>query len=270
MIFKEGRSNLSCTIFVPWDCHNNCKFCNSKSEYQKWNKDLNKVLEDIEMLNYSKFFKTYVITGGEPFNDLDKLKQIVDKMEKPIFINTILPSNTAKEAVEYINSEEKIIGINISRHIGQNLTGASSLEDINKIEKPIRINTVMTDKFDWDAFWLFCKYFGGEKRLINLRADYRKIDNLTLKNRDEVCDKLLEKAENIGNGGCMVCHENSFLLDDIQISYHRGLQFSSFTIGDKCFINDIIVLPDGTICQDWDFKENEKFIKFILGGENGL
>lgn len=271
MIFKAGRSNLACTIFVPWDCKNKCKFCNSKSLYSNWNKDLDRILEDIEMLNHSHFFKEYVITGGEPVSDLEKLKKIIDKMEKPCFINTTLPvQNNIDEIIEYFNSEDKILGINISRHIGQQLNNVVDISTLDKIEKPIRINTVINDNFGWDKFWDFCKDFGAENRLINLRADYTKIDNLTLKNRDEVCDKLLEKAENMGNGGCMVCHENMFDYEGVHISYHRGLQFSSFTVGNKCFINDILVLPDGVICQDWDFKENEDFIKFILGGVNGL
>lgn len=29
MIFKTGRANLAYTIFVPFDCKNNCSFCTS-------------------------------------------------------------------------------------------------------------------------------------------------------------------------------------------------------------------------------------------------
>ena len=28
-----GRSNLSITVFVPWDCENKCPFCTTKSLY---------------------------------------------------------------------------------------------------------------------------------------------------------------------------------------------------------------------------------------------
>jgi hypothetical protein len=96
--------------------------------------------------------------------------------------------------------------------------------------------------------------------MINLRADYTTIDNFTLKNRDDICDKLLTVADNIGNGGCMVCHENEFIYDGILISYHRGLKNSSFKVNDELmFINDIIITPDGNVYPDWDFVENKEF-----------
>ena len=123
------------------------------------------------------------------------------------------------------------------------------------------MNTVINPLFDFDKFLDFCHYWGKNgKRMINLRADYTTIDNLTLKNRDNICDKLLTVADNIGNGGCMVCHENEFLYDGILISYHRGLKNSSFKINDELmFINDIIITPDGNVYPDWDFVENKEF-----------
>ena len=30
MEYVAGRNNLACTIFVPFDCDNNCPFCTSK------------------------------------------------------------------------------------------------------------------------------------------------------------------------------------------------------------------------------------------------
>ena len=37
MIPKEivlGRSDSTVTVFVPWDCGNNCSFCTTKTEYR--------------------------------------------------------------------------------------------------------------------------------------------------------------------------------------------------------------------------------------------
>lgn len=261
MIFKKGRSNLACTIFVPWDCSNNCPFCTSKSMYKNISKNIDKIIDDITILNESDFFNEYVLTGGEPIADLDGLKKIIEACEKPVYINTTLPkSDNLNKIIYYINHEPKIKGINISRHIGITFKDVAELEDIDLIIKPIRINTTIIGKFDLEKFLDFAKYWGSENRMINLRADYRKIDNLTLKNRDEVCNDLLTVADNLGNGGCMVCHENSFLYESIIISYHRGLEKSSFKINDDLmFVNDIIIAPDGKVYPDWDFVKNEEF-----------
>lgn len=262
MIFKRGRSNLACTIFVPFDCTNKCPFCNSKEMYSKIDKNLDLIIERIKVLNESDFFNEYVITGGEPTANLEELKMIIDACEKPVYINTTLPKfDNLNKIIYYINNEPKIKGINISRHIGFKFPNGAELEDIDLIQKPIRINTVINPLFDFDEFLDFCRYWGkSSKRMINLRADYTTIDNFTLKNRDDICDKLLTVADNIGNGGCMVCHENEFIYDGILISYHRGLKNSSFKINDELmFINDIIITPDGNVYPDWDFVENKEF-----------
>jgi organic radical activating enzyme len=144
MIFKTGRTNLACTIFVPFDCKNNCSFCTSKESYSKFNKDLNKILEDIKILNQSDFFVEYVLTGGEPISDFEGLKKIVDTCNKRVFINTTLPlQDNLFEIIEYFNTENKIAGINISRHIGHKFKDVADKDTIDKIKKPIRINTTV-------------------------------------------------------------------------------------------------------------------------------
>ena len=35
MEYVAGRTNLACTIFVPYDCDNNCPFCTSKWMYRE-------------------------------------------------------------------------------------------------------------------------------------------------------------------------------------------------------------------------------------------
>ena len=49
--FIVGRTNLSCTVFVPWDCRMNCHFCNTKKEYSTLNgiNQMN-VLTDLELM----------------------------------------------------------------------------------------------------------------------------------------------------------------------------------------------------------------------------
>jgi len=52
MEYRKGRTNLSATIFVPYDCKNNCPFCTSKADYKDCeNFSTVKIVETIERLN---------------------------------------------------------------------------------------------------------------------------------------------------------------------------------------------------------------------------
>ena len=74
-----GRTNLALTVFVPYDCQNNCNFCTSKESY-KTDKpsvenvkfQLNRFFEDF---NYP--IKDVVFTGGEPMSNITVLKDLV-------------------------------------------------------------------------------------------------------------------------------------------------------------------------------------------------
>ena len=274
MEFIKGRNNLACTIFVPYNCDNNCPFCTTKKLYynNRVKMNLSKIIREIELLNYSDFFSEYVISGGEPFNNIFKLKMIIDtikKSNKDIYINTTLPNKNLVEIIDYINNEPAIKGINISRHIGYELNNVASVEEINHIKKPIRINTVINKDLDFDDFLWIVENYKGNNRVINLRANYQEINNGSLKNRDSVCNFLLDIAENIGNSGCMVCNSNLFNYKGTIVNYHRGLSDSSFKINNKLFVNDIVIRPDGLIMYDWQVLcgqlkiENREFNKFL-------
>lgn len=85
MNYLAGRSNLACTIFVPYDCKNNCPFCTSKSMYRDIQFDLERILERIKLVNACNAVTEYVITGGEPIANLDILKQIVSVCTKKVY-----------------------------------------------------------------------------------------------------------------------------------------------------------------------------------------
>ena len=265
MKFLVGRRNLACTIFVPFDCDNHCPFCTSKKMYKNTELNPNKIIEQIRKINKNYDVVEYVLTGGEPFANLEKTKRIIDAMDKRCFINTTLPLvKNIDDVIDYINSEPKIYGINISRHIGYEFSGVASLELINKINKPIRVNTVISKNFTFDGFKEFVKKWGSDNRLINLRADYTKLDTTSLKARDEVETFLSEEYTYCGSGGCLVCHSSTFEADNCMISYHRGLMYSSVKMGNKIYVNDVIITPDGNIYKDWDFKNDDEFNNWIL------
>ena len=138
------------------------------------------------------------------------------------------------------------------------------MELINKIKKPIRVNTVINKNFSLDEFKKFVEKWGSQMRLINLRADYTKLDTTSLKARDEIETFLSEEYLYRGSGGCLVCHSSSFEADNCFIQYHRGLMFSSVRLGDKIYVNDVIITPDGNIYKDWDFKNDDEFNNWIL------
>lgn len=266
MEYRKGRSNLSATVFVPYDCDNHCPFCTSKKDYKNMEFfDINRIIDKIRKLNRNPLIQEYVITGGEPFANINQLKMILLACEKNIYINTTLPGTTLDESIRLINSEDKIKGINVSRHIGFEFQNCATINDLDKVNKPIRINTVITERFNFDDFFNFCLKYGKKKRDINLRADYRKIDLNTLKNRDYIFNTLANKFDYFSTESCMVCNSEYFSVNDEFIcAYHRGMEKSSVIIGDKCYVNDVIIKQDGNIYKDWSCIYDDSFTKWIL------
>lgn len=272
MEYISGRNNLACTIFVPYDCNNNCPFCTSKWMYRNSNIEMNldKILEVISYVNSSPNIQEFVITGGEPTANLELLKKIINACEKTVFINTTLPKNNLDEIIEYFNSEEKIYGINISRQFG-NLNNLYSYvatpEDILKIKKPIRINVMRTKNWlnhldDFINTWILNKHI-----LLNLREDYRYITKENLKTRNEIVDYLANRFVFINSGGCLVCNGETFVDPNLDtfIHYHRGIEHSCVRYEAKTYINDVIIRPDGKVFDDWDWSHeiNKEIIKNI-------
>ena len=76
MEYVAGRTNLACTIFVPYDCDNNCP--------SGMKMDIDRIIEMIDYANQSLTISEFVITGGEPTANLPLLKRIVDACQKKI------------------------------------------------------------------------------------------------------------------------------------------------------------------------------------------
>lgn len=268
--FTSGRGNLACTIFVPYDCDNNCPFCTSKAMYGELKDKFNveEIIHKITMLNLNDNIQEYVLTGGEPLANIDLLKKIIEPMTKRVFINTTLPAYAhIDEAIDYINNEPKIAGVNISRHLNYRFDGPTSTNDkLDKIQKNIRINTILPTELNTDKLMRFIEAYSTPTRLINLRADYRKIDTTTLKDRNHIVDFLAEKFNYLGTTTCLVCNSEFFGMENgNQVCYHRGLQYSSYQVGNKCYVNDVLITPDGKIFKDWDFSvEDKEFEEWIF------
>lgn len=222
--------------------------------------DLQQVLQRIEQINNCYAVTEFVITGGEPFADLETLKKIVNVCDKTVFINTTLPlQDNLNEIIEYINTEDKIKGISISRHMNYKLPSIASKEQISQITKPIRINSVVANNELIIPFIDEWKDVG----LVNLRADYRKITFESLKIKDSVDDLLLSQYYYKGTNCCMVCNSEFFGLDDFTVCYHRGLELSSLQYGNKIYVNDVLIYPNGNIAYDWDKRTSDDFINAL-------
>lgn len=268
MRYIKGRSNLSCTIFVPWDCKNHCKFCTSKQMYKQRTCDMDAIISQIKKLNDNPLIEEFVFTGGEPLADVEKLAQLVDVCEKPVFVNTTFPVNDdIDEVIEYINNSDKIRGINISRHMHQQFYEKIMTPDMFfLIKKPIKLNVVLSKEFNIEEFRNFIvPYKNSEDLAICIRADYRNITKDNLKNRDEVFEKLILEYEYEHSGGCMVCNDDIFWDDDLRIHYHRGMEHSKVVYGNKVFVNDILITIDGQIYDDWDLVTNPEFERWVFG-----
>lgn len=271
MQYFSGRGNLACTIFVPFDCTNKCPFCTSKEMYgaMKDKYNLNGILELIDKINYHPYIQEFVLTGGEPTANLELLKIIVNACKKRVFINTTLPITPfIDETIDFINNCDVIEGISVSRHIGFNFHNVASGEILSKIKKNVRINTVITHNFTFENFEKFVGEYGKYTNLINLRADYTKLDTTTLKSRDNVVSYLMDKYLYVGGNGCLVCNTEYFSVsENVTIAYHRGLMFSSIACSNKTYINDVIITPDGILHHDWDFDfvETQDFIDWCVG-----
>ena len=261
MEYIAGRTNLACTIFVPYDCDNNCPFCTSKWMYRDGGIEMNidKIIEMIDCINHTPTISEFVITGGEPIANIELLKQIVDACDKPVFINTTLPKKYMDAAIEYINSEDKISGVNISRQFTMKVyNNIASPNDILKINKPIRINVMRTENYKEYLDEFMKTWILRTDIMLNLREDYRYTTKENLKVRNDVVDYLANKFVYINAGGCMVCNGETFVNPYTSqfIHYHRGIEHSCVRYESRTYVNDVIIRPDGNVFDDWDWKVN--------------
>lgn len=273
MKYYSGRTNLAATIFVPVKCGNNCKFCNTNILYKdfEYNEEyLINMLYAIDMCNNNDKINEFVITGGEPIMNLDILKTIIDRTEKPVYINTSLPIvENINEVIDYINTEDKIKGVNISRHIGTiHNVKTVGLNYINKITKYVRINCIVNESMLGDNLIEYINTFATPYRMINLRADYRNVTTDTLKNKDNISKWLLDNYKFEYSNSCLVCN-SEFYSDEVStvVCYHRGLESSCVTTKNRYYVNDVIIDMYGNIYKDWDMIYDDNFLKAFSNNE---
>lgn len=261
MKFKVGRDNLALTVFIPQDCGNNCPFCTSKEEYRTCPPDISAVLTSIQKFIDARVkIPDIVITGGEPFANLDVFKKVLNKViriqHNHIYVNTTFPYENREEILSFLRSDSYITGINISRHINdvfsERVSGRLTLK---RIRKPVRINCVIGDDTTDDEIKNFVNQY-HEIGEINFRADYTTITPESLHSFSHpLFIKLDEIYGYVRKSMCNVCDSCNFRYRDHGLAHgihlHRGVENSHIEFGRWTEINDIIIKQDGEIRYDW-------------------
>lgn len=264
--FVSGRNNLALTIMVPFDCPNNCPFCESKKEYATNRPNLAAVLSMINLFfkkNNTLDVPEVVITGGEPMADIRALYAIINAIpsDKDIYINTTLIKKNFEAFVDLVNNHPQIKGINVSRHCTtyeedcKTLHGIVVDEEISRIKKPVRINCVIKSIAN-SLFRDIVSRWEGKNVELSFREDFNTMTTEELHNPYTVPFALLGNVKNyVGNTHCKVCDTTTFLTrKDMVVRYHKGIKNTLVYLDNsKWEINDIIIRQDGSLFCDWDF-----------------
>jgi organic radical activating enzyme len=278
MKYIAARKNLALTIFVPWNCTNNCPFCTSKCDYyDNKNFSLKNIIKSLKKLIQFDKIHDIVLSGGEPLADLDGFEELLYniyelninlKKPKYIFINTTLPKTIDENKFDkIINKYDIIDGFNVSRHIDVNFSDYINdelLYNIKLNKSYIRINSVISNEWlnpsDEDKCKIknFIDYWLKYSNDVSFRWDYRKVKNMDdLKSLNNPFVQFLGSFLNYkSSSGCLVCNDDYF--EDGRVHFHRGMMRTSIKFQDNLLINDIIIKQDGSVYLDWDSNKINK------------
>lgn len=277
-----GRTEVPVTIFVPWDCNNNCKFCTTKHEYKtlypacNLNNNMKKVKESIRKMTNNDFITDVVFTGGEPFARLDLLKELISEVKgvQRIFVNTSfsISDQHFNDVLKYLSSKKsKIDSVSVSCPFDgfDNYNRIQALAKF-KDKEFFRLNSIISGNETQTQILSFLdKYFLPVFREFNFRADYRKIKQSSLHSTNDKFFKTLMSIPDfqfVTFNGCLVCRNDLFTTKYGKLYYHRGINNTALKFADMLVVNDFIIKQDGEIRYDWNAKckmTNELFESFF-------
>lgn len=274
MIFQIGRDNLALTVFVPYDCKNNCRFCTTKESYKRKKASVENVKWQMQRV-FEQFqypIKDVVFTGGEPAEDVVLLSELVDIVppEYHIYINTTFPKKNSEALIELVNENDKICGVNISRHCKtydedlEDLCDICEDAEIRKFIKPVRINCVINQRNAEDIEAIIDRWRGYGVTL-QLRKDYRYTDYSDLHNPyDDLSMKLIELGYQYArHTQCNVCDSTTFTKGSSVITYHKGVERTAIWREDDVLeVNDLIIEQNGIFKLDWDEQDMRLVAEF--------
>lgn len=286
-MFECGRANFALTVFVPYDCTNNCPFCTTKKLYNNiMNPADAEVLisEHLGYANKSDVIKDIVFTGGEPMYDLEMLSRLIKLVsDKNVYINTNLVKENFFQFVKLVNRTANVKGISVSRHTSDYAAEPqNNVEDwcLEAFEKPVRINVVLDSKKKTSEMIGFVedvlsRWSHSSKNIsVNFRADFRNVTTASIHDMKEPMAEMFIRNYNcVGHSWCEVCDTLRF--EDTQgrmFAYHRGLEHSSVTMRNKIIVSDAILIPhvdtdtgepNYKLCYDWDKSSAADFEDFL-------
>lgn len=263
--YKTRAGGATVTVFVPYDCRNNCPFCVNKREYADCSGfSLPDILQSIRTMDAITPRCDVVFTGGEPLADLTALQTMLDAVPAThkVYINTTFPLQNHSDAGEMLaftaRNREKITCMNISRHL-QKYVEESPDEIIGQIACPTRINCVLYRHYPAQRLYEYVERFLPYGIPIQFRYDYTETtpENLYEEENDRILQDLRRLFTYRGLDGCRMRNGFHFSYKGLHMTYHKTLPYSTITETGPDGVTydilyDIIIKQDGRIHSDWD------------------
>lgn len=264
--YKTREGGATVTVFVPYDCHNNCPFCINKEEYGDMSGfSLQKICDSIDTMDAITPYCDFVFTGGEPFANLESLQILLDKVPSThkIFINTTFPVFNDRKPEDMLafceKNKDKITCINISRHLVKYVEESDD-ELLARIPVNTRINCVLYKDYPREKLTEYMDRFNQYRIPIQFRFDYTDTtpENLYDEENDKILQDLKEFCEYTGLDGCRMRCGFHFNYKDLKLTYHKTLPYSTIVENDGeqtyDILYDILIKQNGDIHGDWDGK----------------
>lgn len=264
--YKTREGGATVTVFVPYDCQNNCPFCVNKEEYENMEGfSLEKICDSIHVMDEITPECDFVFTGGEPFANLESLQILLDQVPTThkVYINTTFPvfaDRTGDEMIEFVErNKEKITCINISRHLVPYVEESPD-ELIARIPTKTRVNCVLYKDYPRDELVQYMRRFKKYGIPIQFRFDYTDTtpENLYDEEHDMILKDLKEFCRYTGLDGCRMRCGYHFDFEGLELTYHKTLPYSTIVENDGeqtyDILYDILIKQNGDIHGDWDGK----------------
>ena len=262
--YKTREGGATVTVFVPYDCRNNCPFCVNKQEYADCTGfSVEKIIESIHTVDDITPRCDVVFTGGEAFANLDSLQRMLDAVPAThkIYINTTFPVQPGCIAEEMLaftaRNKDKITCINISRHLDEYVEESPD-EVVGAIATPTRINCVLYMDYPSDKLRDFAERWRKYHIPIQFRYDYTATtpENLYEEENDAILRDLKSQFEYMGLDGCRMRNGFHFRYKDLHMTYHKTLPYSTIVETGEDGVTydilyDILIKQNGDLHSDW-------------------
>ena len=262
--YKTREGGATVTIFVPYDCNNNCPFCINKQEYADTSTfSLERICESIRTMDEITPYCDFVFTGGEPLANLKSLQKMLDCIPTThkVYINTTFPvqrCHSATEMLEFVEkNKDKITCINISRHLVKYVEESAD-EIIARIPTKKRVNCVLYKHYPAEQLPAFVDRFRYYNIPIQFRYDYTETtpENLYEEDNDPILQDLRRLFTYRGLDGCRMRNGFHFEYKGHHMTYHKTLPYSTIVETDENGVTydilyDILIKQTGEIHSDW-------------------